>query len=119
MRIVSSILIGLCMTTVGLAHATQTEEQILAHKTVASKYYVDDRVASKQPILNPNSANWQNQVVMYTNEAGHVNTAIQNGLNNHVTCMESNKDPVTNNCWLYTINDQAAGTIYTQYTSGN
>ena len=50
-------------------------------------------------------------------EAQHVNTAIQTGLNNHITCGGS--DSVSGNCWLYTINTQSAGTIYTPHTSGN
>ncbi|MBP5485165.1 MAG: hypothetical protein J6Y07_00435 [Alphaproteobacteria bacterium] len=46
-------------------------------------------------------------------EANHVNTAIQNGLNNHLTC--AGNAPGTTNCWLYTINDQTSGTVYTPH----
>ena len=184
------ITIGLMALYVCTAHA----DDILDRKTVTSRKYVDDQIATKQPVLNPDNTDLRDNVVMYTNqagtvtakpisttlsgdgidnnlptvgavntglsdkqniigenktagnvatytssagtldehavyktnvaynanglvEAGHVNTAIQNGLNEHITCVETNKDPVTGNCWLYTINDQATGTIYTAHTN--
>lgn len=44
-------------------------------------------------------------------EADHANTAIQTGLNNHLSC--TNNTGPNNECWLYKINTQAAGTVYT------
>ncbi len=162
-------------------------------KTVTSKKYVDDQIATKQPILNASEADLRNNVVMYTNQAGtvaakpisttlsgtgidnnlptvgavntglatkqdelsgtsgnvvtytsnagtlgehavykttttydttnagalveanHANSAIAKGLNEHLTCAPNGIDPVSNNCWLWQINDQAAGTVYTEH----
>ena len=162
-------------------------------KTVTSKKYVDDKIATKQPILNANGTDLRNNVVMYTNQAGtvtskpisatlsgtgidndlptvgavntglatkqdelsgtsgnvvtytssagtlgehavykttttydttnagalveanHANSAIAKGLNEHLTCAPNGIDPTSNNCWLWQINDQAAGTVYTEH----
>ena len=162
-------------------------------KTVTSKKYVDDQIATKQPILNANGTDLRNNVVMYTNQAGtvtskpisatlsgtgidndlptvgavntglatkqdelsgtsgnvvtytssagtlgehavykttttydttnagalveanHANSAIAKGLNEHLTCAPNGIDPASNNCWLWQINDQAAGTVYTEH----
>jgi hypothetical protein len=162
-------------------------------KTVTSKKYVDDQIATKQEILNKDGDNLSNNVVMYTNQAGtvaakpisetlsgtgidnnlptvgavntglatkqdelsgtsgnvvtytsnagtlgehavykttttydttnagalveanHANSAIAKGLNEHLTCAPNGIDPVSNNCWLWQINDQAAGTVYTDH----
>ena len=162
-------------------------------KTVTSKKYVDDQIATKQPILNANGTDLRDNVVMYTNQAGevtskpisatlsgngidndlptvgavntglatkqdelsgtsgnvvtytsnagtlgehavykttttydttnagalveanHANSAIAKGLNEHLTCAPNGVDPVSNNCWLWQINDQAAGTVYTEH----
>ncbi len=162
-------------------------------KTVTSKKYVDDQIATKQEILNKDGDNLSNNVVMYTDQAGevtskpisatlsgngiddnlptvgavntglatkqdelsgtsgnvvtytsnagtlgehavykttttydttnagalveanHANSAIAKGLNEHLTCAPNGIDPVSNNCWLWQINDQAAGTVYTEH----
>ena len=162
-------------------------------KTVTSKKYVDDQIATKQAILNANGTDLRDNVVMYTNQAGtvtskpisstltgnnidsnlptvgavntgladkqnkisgtsgnvvtytsnagtlgehavykttttydttnagalveanHANSAIAKGLNEHLTCAPNGIDPASNNCWLWQINDQAAGTVYTDH----
>ena len=185
MRIGNLLLCGIVM--IGTAYA-ETDS-----KTVTSKKYVDDQIATKQPILNANGTDLRNNVVMYTNQAGtvtskpisatlsgtgidnnlptvgavntgladkqnkisgtsgnvvtytsnagtlgehavykttttydttnagalveanHANSAIAKGLNEHLTCAPNGIDPVSNNCWLWQINDQAAGTVYTEH----
>ena len=169
------------------AYADDTTDR----KTVTSKKYVDDQIATKQPILNADEADLRDNVVMYTNQAGevtakpisttlsgtgidndlptvgavntgladkqnkisgtsgnvvtytsnpgtlgehavykttttydttnagalveanHANSAIAKGLNEHLTC--AGTDSVSGNCWLWQINDQAAGTVYTEH----
>jgi len=166
-------------------------DDVADRKTVTSKKYVDDQIATKQPILNAGGADLRNNVVMYTNQAGtvtskpisatlsgngidnnlptvgavntgladkqnkisgtsgnvvtytsnagtlgehavykttttydttnagalveanHANSAIAKGLNEHLTC--AGTDSVSGNCWLWQINDQAAGTVYTEH----
>ena len=185
MRIGNLLLCGIVM--IGTAYADT------ASKTVTSKKYVDDQIATKQPILNANGTDLRNNVVMYTDQAGtvtskpisttlsgtgidnnlptvgavntglatkqdelsgtsgnvvtytsnagtlgehavykttttydttnagalveanHANSAIAKGLNEHLTCAPNGVDPVSNNCWLWQINDQAAGTVYTEH----
>ena len=41
-------------------------------KTVTSKKYVDDQIATKQAILNANGTDLRDNVVMYTDTAGEV-----------------------------------------------
>ena len=183
MRIGNLLLCGIVM--IGTAYADTDS------KTVTSKKYVDDQIATKQPILNADEADLRNNVVMYTNqartvaakpisatlsgtgiddnlptvgavntglatkqdelsgtsgnvvtytsnagtlgehavykttttydttnagalvEANHANSAIAKGLNEHLTC--AGTDSVSGNCWLWQINDQAAGTVYTEH----
>ena len=173
---------------IGNAYATDSSTD---RKTVTSKKYVDDQIATKQPILNASGTDLRNNVVMYTNQAGevtakpisttlsgtgidndlptvgavntgladkqnkisgtsgnvvtytsnagtlgehavykttttydttnagalveanHANSAIAKGLNEHLTC--AGTDSVSGNCWLWQINDQAAGTVYTEH----
>ena len=179
MRIGNLLLVGIIM--IGTAYA----DDVADRKTVTSKKYVDDQIATKQPILNANGTDLRNNVVMYTNQAGevtskpisatlsgtgidnnlptvgavntglatkqdelsgtsnagtlgehavykttttydttnagalveanHANSAIAKGLNEHLTCAPNGIDPVSNNCWLWQINDQAAGTVYTEH----
>ena len=45
-------------------------------------------------------------------EAQHVNAAVTNGFNNHMTCYQN--QPGTNKCWLYTMNDMSGGTYVPQ-----
>ena len=168
-------------------------DDVADRKTVTSRKYVDDQIATKQPILNASEADLRNNVVMYTNQAGtvaakpisttlsgtgidnnlptvgavntglatkqdelsgtsgnvvtytsnagtlgehavykttttydttnagalveanHANSAIAKGLNEHLTCAPNGIDPTSNNCWLWQINDQAAGTVYTEH----
>ena len=190
MRIVGKLFaFAVCAFVIGTAYATDAEDR----KTVTSKKYVDDQIATKQPILNADEADLRNNVVMYTNQAGtvtskpisttlsgdgidndlptvgavnlgladkqnkisgtsgnvvtytsnagtlgehavykttttydttnagalveanHANSAIAKGLNEHLTCAPNGIDPVSNNCWLWQINDQAAGTVYTDH----
>jgi len=162
-------------------------------KTVTSRKYVDDQIATKQPILNAAEADLRNNVVMYTNQAGevtskpisttlsgtgidnnlptvgavntglntkqneigagtasgnvvtytgspgtvgekpvydsnatynsnalieanHANSAIRKGLNDHLSCVDGNRGP-NNECWLWTIEDQAINTVYTPHNN--
>ena len=64
MRIGNLLLCGIVM--IGTAYA-ETDS-----KTVTSKKYVDDQIATKQPILNANGTDLRNNVVMYTDQAGTV-----------------------------------------------
>ena len=193
MRIGNLLLCGIVM--IGTAYADTDS------KTVTSKKYVDDQIATKQPILNENGTDLRDNVVMYTDTAGevtskpisghlvadtangetqagidnniptvgavntglatkqdeisgtsgnvvtytsnagtlgehavykttttydttnagalveanHANSAIAKGLNEHLTCAPNGIDPASNNCWLWQINDQAAGTVYTEH----
>ena len=193
MRIGNLLLCGIVM--IGTAYADTDS------KTVTSKKYVDDQIATKQPILNENGTDLRDNVVMYTDTAGevtskpisghlvadtangetqagidnniptvgavntglatkqdeisgtsgnvvtytsnagtlgehavykttttydttnagalveanHANSAIAKGLNEHLTCAPNGVDPVSNNCWLWQINDQVAGTVYTEH----
>ena len=187
MRIGNLLLCGIVM--IGTAYA----DDVADRKTVTSRKYVDDQIATKQPILNAAEADLRDNVVMYTNQAGtvtskpisatlsgngidndlptvgavntglatkqdelsgtsgnvvtytsnagtlgehavykttttydttnagalveanHANSAIAKGLNEHLTCAPNGIDPVSNNCWLWQINDQAAGTVYTEH----
>ena len=197
MRIVGKLFaFAVCAFVIGGAYATDAEDR----KTVTSKKYVDDQIATKQPILNENGTDLRDNVVMYTDTAGevtskpisghlvadtangetqagidnniptvgavntglatkqdeigagtaagnvvtytgnagtvgekavynssatynqnalieanHANTAIRTGLNDHLTCAPNGIDPVSNNCWLWQINDQAANTVYTPH----
>jgi len=162
-------------------------------KTVTSRKYVDDQIATKQPILNASGTDLRNNVVMYTNQAGevtskpisttlsgtgidnnlptvgavntglaakqneigagtasgnvvtytgspgtvgekpvynsnatynsnalieanHANSAIRKGLNDHLSCVDGNRGP-NNECWLWTIEDQAINTVYTPHNN--
>ena len=185
MRIGNLLLCGIIM--IGTAYA-ETDS-----KTVTSKKYVDDQIATKQPILNANGTDLRNNVVMYTNQAGtvtskpisatlsgtgidndlptvgavntglatkqdeisgtagsvvtytsnpgtlgehavyktnttynttnagalveanHANNAIVKGLNEHLSCAGYPNNDSTQPCWLWQINDQAAGTVYTEH----
>ena len=187
MRIGNLLLCGIIM--IGTAYA----DDVADRKTVTSKKYVDDQIATKQPILNANGTDLRDNVVMYTDTAGevtskpisatlsgngidnnlptvgavntglatkqdelsgtsgnvvtytsnagtlgehavykttttydttnagalveanHANSAIAKGLNEHLTCAPNGIDPASNNCWLWQINDQAAGTVYTEH----
>jgi hypothetical protein len=187
MRIGNLLLCGIFM--VGTAYAYDVTDR----KTVTSKKYVDDQIATKQPILNPNNTNLRDNVVMYTNQAGtvaakpisttlsgtgidndlptvgavntgladkqnkisgtsgnvvtytsnagtlgehavykttttydttnagalveanHANSAIAKGLNEHLSCAGYPNNDSTQPCWLWQINDQAAGTVYTEH----
>ena len=194
------VLLGVVMAT-GMANAadlTPEQQAALDRKTVTSKYYVDQAIAGKQPILNPTGdSDLAGQVVMYTGNAGqvsekpisdhlvatgtetqaginsnlptvgavntglsgkqnkigtgtavgnvvtytgsagtvgekavyndtasyaatalieaaHANDAIQTGLNEHLSC--TNDRGPNNECWLWEIKDQAAGTVYTKHS---
>ena len=190
MRIVGKLFaFAVCAFVIGTAYA----DDVADRKTVTSRKYVDDQIATKQEILNKDGDNLSNNVVMYTNQAGtvaakpisttlsgtgidndlptvgavntglatkqdelsgtsgnvvtytsnagtlgehavykttttydttnagalveanHANSAIAKGLNEHLTCAPNGIDPVSNNCWLWQINDQAAGTVYTDH----
>ena len=190
MRIVGKLFaFAVCAFVIGTAYA----DDVADRKTVTSRKYVDDQIATKQPILNADGTDLRNNVVMYTNQAGevtakpisatlsgtgidddlptvgavniglatkqdelsgtsgnvvtytsnagtlgehavykttttydttnagalveanHANSAIAKGLNEHLTCAPNGIDPVSNNCWLWQINDQAAGTVYTDH----
>ena len=69
------VLLGAVMAT-GMANAadlTPEQQAAMDRKTVTSKYYVDQAIAGKQPILNPTGdSDLAGQVVMYTGNAGQV-----------------------------------------------
>ena len=186
MRIGNLLLCGIVM--IGTAYA----DDVADRKTVTSRKYVDDQIATKQPILNANGTDLRDNVVMYTNQAGtvtskpisttlsgtgidndlptvgavniglnnkqniipaknttkvvtytatagsvgehdiyqgatatynpngliesnHANSAIAKGLNEHLTCAGYPNNDSTQPCWLWQINDQAAGTVYTDH----
>jgi len=65
-------------------------------------------------VYNPSSAyNATNSAALV--QADHVNNAIQQGLNGHLACDETDKDG--NQCWLYEIVTQAPNTVYTAHAS--
>ena len=69
MRIVGKLFaFVMCVFVIGTAYATDAEDR----KTVTSKKYVDDQIATKQAILNANGTDLRDNVVMYTNQAGEV-----------------------------------------------
>lgn len=69
MRIVGKLFaFAVCAFVIGTAYATDAEDR----KTVTSKKYVDDQIATKQAILNANGTDLRDNVVMYTNQAGTV-----------------------------------------------
>jgi len=69
MRIVGKLFaFAVCAFVIGTAYATDAEDR----KTVTSKKYVDDQIATKQPILNENGTDLRDNVVMYTDTAGEV-----------------------------------------------
>ena len=69
MRIVGKLFaFAVCAFVIGTAYATDAEDR----KTVTSKKYVDDQIATKQAILNANGTDLRDNVVMYTNQAGEV-----------------------------------------------
>ena len=104
------------------ANADPTAAELLAAKTPTSKAYVDAQVGAKQQKIGAGTAG---SVITYSGtagtvgshavynsggayntqstaliEAGQANTAIQNGLNAHMTCAESSAD----GCLLWQIN---------------
>ena len=112
---------GICgvVFTIGSVYATEEEQQV-ADVTVTSRNYVRTQVDAKQDKIG---AGTNGSVVTYTGsqgvvgekavynesasynsgalvEAGQVNTAIQNGINNHLECAET-RDGV---CVLWRIN---------------
>ena len=187
MRIGNLLLCGIVM--IGTAYA----DDVADRKTVTSRKYVDDKIATKQEILNKDGDNLSNNVVMYTNQAGtvaakpisttlsgngidnnlptvgavntglatkqdelsgtsgnvvtytsnagtlgehavykttttydttnagalveanHANSAIAKGLNEHLSCAGWPNNDQSQPCWLWQINDQAAGTVYTEH----
>ena len=69
MRIVGKLFaFAVCAFVIGTAYATDAEDR----KTVTSKKYVDDQIATKQAILNANGTDLRDNVVMYTDTAGEV-----------------------------------------------
>ena len=64
MRIGNLLLCGIIM--IGTAYADTDS------KTVTSKKYVDDQIATKHAILNANGTDLRDNVVMYTDTAGEV-----------------------------------------------
>ena len=188
-KICGMMLAVLMVFVIGNAYATDSTDR----KTVTSKKYVDDQIATKQPILNASGTDLRNNVVMYTNQAGevtskpisttlsgtgidnnlptvgavntglaakqneigagtasgnvvtytgspgtvgekpvynsnatynsnalieanHANSAIRKGLNDHLSCVDGNRGP-NNECWLWTIEDQAINTVYTPHNN--
>ena len=121
-----AIIAGVTITCGAFADTTPQN----GDKTTTSKTYVDTQVATKQSKIG---AGTNGSVVTYTGsegvvgekavyketaaynatalvEAGQVNTAIQNGINGHVTC--ASLDPTDNTtCLLWQINS-ATGTHF-------
>jgi len=123
MKKLSLMLIGI--VACGGAFADTTPQN--GDKITTSKTYVDTQVATKQ---NKIGAGTNGSVVTYTGtagsvgqkavynesasynsaalvEAGQVNTAIQNGINGHLTCAESDSE----GCLIWRINS-ASGTHF-------
>ena len=122
----SLLLIGIVTCSGAFADTTPST----GDKTTTSKTYVTNQLATKQ---NKIGAGTNGSVVTYTGtagsvgqkavynesatynsaalvEAGQVNTAIQNGINGHVTC--ASLDPTDNTtCLLWQINS-ATGTHF-------
>lgn len=120
---------------IGSAMATLEDGEV-----VTSKLYVDTRLDAKQDAIGDgvNGGNGSNgDVVTYTDTAGtvsskpvydetgsyttaqqnalieakNVNTAVQNGLNQHVTCRDwAGNDPTSGDCWIWQINTNLNGT---------
>lgn len=190
MRIVRLFMLGVMLIGFSAYAADPVKAVDGDKKIVTSKKYVDDALSLKQPKLNDGAADWRNNVVLYTNQAGvtdkkpivtslsgdsgslptvgavntglnlkqnklgenktagnvvtytstagtldqhdvykgasaaynanglieaqHANSAIRKGLNDHLSC--AGNAPGTNGpCWLWTINDQVEGTVYTPH----
>lgn len=128
-----AVFAGILMVMPVVAGATGDDGNI-----VTSKLYVDNELAGKQPIIDRAADN--GKVATYTTSAGtlgakavynesgtyssqqaalieaqSVNGAIQQGLNNHVTCHTySNLPGQSSDCWLWQINDASSGVYIPQ-----
>lgn len=128
-----AVFAGILMVMPVVAGATGDDGNI-----VTSKLYVDNELAGKQPIID--RAADDGKVATYTTSAGtlgakavyneggtyssqqaalieaqSVNGAIQQGLNNHVTCHTySNLPGQSSDCWLWQINDASSGVYIPQ-----
>lgn len=80
--------------------------------TVATYTSSDGTLGSKDVYNTSNAYDSTNQAALI--EAAHANSAIQTGLDRHLTCDETNQGP-GNTCWLWTVNDQQTTDIYTDY----
>ena len=123
MRKLSLLLIGIVACSGAFAEDTPA----VGDKITTSKTYVTNQLATKQ---NKIGAGTNGSVVTYTGtagsvgqkavynesasynsaalvEAGQVNTAIQNGINGHLTCAESDSE----GCLIWRINP-ASGTHF-------
>ena len=121
------------LTAPAFADDTPATPATDARKTVTSKKYVDDVLDTKQDKIGNQGDN--GSVVIYTEnpgtvsakpiyseqgaynnttkknliEAENVNTAIKNGLKEHIECVDDNLGP-NGECWLWVINEDMNGT---------
>lgn len=79
--------------------------------TVATYTASDGSLDQKAVYNTSNAYDSTNQAALI--EAAHANSAIQTGLDRHLTC-DSNHGP-NDECWLWTVNDQLTTDIYTDY----
>lgn len=79
--------------------------------TVATYTSTDGSLDQKAVYNTSNAYDSTNQAALI--EAAHANSAIQTGLDRHLTC-DSNHGP-NDECWLWTVNDQQPTDIYTDY----
>ena len=123
------LILGLFFCAV-ISSAMATDDAQNDGNIVTSKLYVETRLSEKQDVINRPSDN--GKVALYTNEAGtldakpvydetgsynttqqdalieakNVNTAVQNGLNRHLTCRDwANNNQSSGDCWIWQINN--------------
>lgn len=90
------------------------QDKLGAGKTagyVATYTSTDGSLDQKAVYNTSNAYDSTNQAALI--EAAHANSAIQTGLDRHLTC-DSNHGP-NDECWLWTVNDQLTTDIYTDY----
>ncbi len=115
--------VGLVSVTLSLGAMADTPDS----QKATSKTYVDNLVATKQQkfsdtagtvvtytdtagtvgkrAIYANGDTWNSATQVKLIEANQANTAIQNGLNQHLTC--GDRDPATQGCLYWSINSTA------------
>ena len=74
MRFGKLVVFGLSMVFIGAAFAEgePVVTDAVKRKTVTSKWYVDQKIAEKQEVLNKNNNTWNNNVVVYGSSDGQL-----------------------------------------------